>query len=131
MQSLTDRVTTMDQLYSVAKSMQAPVLMLVDGTVEWSNRSFLERFAVRAEVMGKVEIKELLWCLGLPEAVAGMMAEGQVFERCPMPVPRHGENVLFLRHVRLPAHSDGRKRMMLVLGDEFDPEPAEICIGDN
>jgi hypothetical protein len=39
--------------------------------------------------------------------------------------------MLMLKHQVLPMLSDGRKRMMLVLADEFDPESVDICIGDN
>jgi hypothetical protein len=131
MHTIPNRVTTMDQLYTVAAQMQAPVLIHVDGEVEWSNHSFTDRFAVKTEASARVKVKELLWCLGVIDAICGMVAEGIAFRDCALPSPNPRESMLMLKHQVLPMLSDGRKRMMLVLADEFDPESVDICIGDN
>lgn len=131
MHTTPNRVTTMDQLYAVASGMEAPVLIHVDGEIEWSNRSFTNRFGVKTEAGARIKVKELLWCLGVIDPICGMVAEGVSFRHCELPSPNPGESMIMLKHQLLPMLSDGRKRMMLVLADEFDPEPMDICIGDN
>jgi hypothetical protein len=131
MHTTPNRVTTMDQLYNVASQMQAPVLIHADGEIEWSNSSFTQRFGVKTEAGARIKVKELLWCLGVIDAICGMVAEGITFRHCELPSPNPGESAVRLKHQVLPMLSDGRKRMMLVLADEFDPEPMDICIGDN
>ena len=120
------RVTTRDQLYDTASQMQAPVLIHIDGEIEWSNRSFGDRFGVRPEASARIKIKELLWCIGVPEAVCGMVSEGVGFLPCSLPGANPGDSTILIAHRNLPMLSDGRRRMMLVLADEFDPEPADI-----
>jgi len=131
MHSSQNRVTTMDQLYATASSMQAPVLIHIDGEIEWGNGSFANRFGVKPEAGARIKIKELLWCLGVADPICGMIAEGITFHHCEVPSPNPGESSIVLKQQTLPMLSDGRKRMLLVLADEFDPEPADICIGDN
>lgn len=131
MHSTQNRVTTMDQLYATASSMEAPVLIHIDGEIEWGNQSFATRFGVKPEAAARIKIKDLLWCLGVAEAICGMIAEGIPFHHCELPSPNPGESTMMLKQQALPMLSDGRKRMLLVLADEFDPEPADICIGDN
>jgi hypothetical protein len=131
MHSTQNRVTTMDQLYATASSMQAPVLIHIDGEIEWGNGSFVNRFGVKPEAGARIKIKELLWCLGVIEPVCGMVAEGIAFQHCELPSANPGESTMMLKQQVLPMLSDGCKRMMLVLADEFDPEPADICNGDN
>jgi len=126
MHSTQNRVTTMDQLYATASSMQAPVLIHIDGEIEWGNRSFADRFGVKPEAGARIKVKELLWCLGVAEPICGMVAEGLAFHHCELPSPQAGESSLMLKHQLLPMLSDGRRRMLLVLADEFDPEPADI-----
>jgi hypothetical protein len=131
MHSSQNRVTTMDQLYATASSMQAPVLIHIDGEIEWGNQSFGNRFGVKPEAAQRVKIRELLWCLGLAEPICGMIAESIPFRHCELPALNPGDSTTVLKHQALPMLSDGRKRMLLVLADEFDPEPADICIGGN
>jgi hypothetical protein len=121
----------MDQLYATASTMEAPVLIHVDGEIEWGNQSFATRFGLKPEAGSRIKVKEMLWCLGLLDAVCGMVAEGAVFHNCTLPSPNPGESAMVLKQQTLPMMSDGRKRMLLVLADEFDPAPADICIGDN
>src|ERR1700761_1425497 len=130
MHSTQNRVTTMDQLYATASSMEAPVLIHIDGEIEWGNRSFANRFGVKPEAGARIKVKELLWCLGVIEPVCGMIAEGLAFQRCELPPPHQGESSIFLKQQVLPMLSDGRKRMLLVLADEFDPETADIFVGE-
>jgi len=131
MHTTPNRVTTIDQLYTVASRMQAPVLIHVEGVLEWSNCSFTDRFGVKTEASSCVKVKELLWCLGLNDAICGMVAEGIPFRRCELPSPHSGDSAVLLKHQLLPMLSDGRMRMMLVLADEFDSESLDICIGGN
>ena len=126
MHSTQNRVTTKDQLYATASSMQAPVLIHIDGEIEWGNRSFTDRYGVKPEAGAHIKVKELLWCLGVAEAICGMVAEGIPFHNCELPSPNPGESSMLLKHQVLPMLSDGRKRMLLVLADEFDPEAADI-----
>jgi hypothetical protein len=130
-QTIPTRVTTMDQLYATAAKMQAPVLIHVDGVVEWCNRSFQERFGIKRESLGQIKIGELLWVLGILPAISGMVTEGLGFRHCAVPSANSSESTLMLKQVALPSQIDGRKHLLLVLADEFDPEPAEICIGDH
>jgi hypothetical protein len=126
MHSSQDRVTTRDQLYDTASRMQAPVLIHIDGEIEWSNRSFSDRYGIKPDASARIKVKELLWCLGIPEAVCGMVAEGVGFTPCVLPSMNPGESAMLVAHRPLPMLSDGRRRMMLVLADEFDPESADI-----
>lgn len=109
--------------------MTASVLIHEDGAVAWGNKSFLHRFSVNEEALGQVRIKDLLWCLGIPEAIAGMVSEGVAFQRCEIPGGNPIDCSLYLKHICLAGHSGGNKRMMLILSDEFDKEALEICIG--
>ncbi len=131
MQTVANRVTTMGQLYATAAKMAAPVLIHIDGVVEWGNRSFQERFGIRQEALGQIKINELLWVLGMMPAVSGMVSEGICFQHCQVPSANNTDSTMVLKQVALPTQLDGRKHMLLVLADEFDPEPAEICIGDH
>ena len=126
MHSTQNRVTTKDQLFATASSMQAPVLIHIDGEIEWGNQSFTDRYGVKPEASARIKVKELLWCLGVTEPICGMVAEGLAFHHCELPSPNPGESSMLLKHQMLPMLSDGRKRMLLVLADEFDPEPADI-----
>ncbi len=130
MQSSTDQITTIDQFYAKAGAMRAPVLIHVDGQVEWSNRSFDERFGVQGEAVAQTGIRELLWCLGILEPVAGMISEGLLFQHCEVPSANRGDSMLILRQLCLTMQPDGRKHMMLVLRDEFDEMPDIVRIGD-
>jgi hypothetical protein len=131
MHSTENRVTTMDQLYATASSMEAPVLIHIDGEIEWGNRSFADRFGVKPEAGSRIKVKDLLWCLGVAEPICGMIAESIPFHHCELPSANPGDSTMMLKQQALPMLSDGRKRMLLVLADEFDPESADICIGDN
>jgi hypothetical protein len=131
MHTSTHLVTTIEQLYATAGAMATPVLIHVDGGVEWGNRSFVQRFNVNDDMLAGVRVKELLWCLGIGEAVAGMVAEGLAFNRCAIPALDDKDATLFLKQVCLTMQPDGRKRMMLVLADEFDQDAEDIAIGDN
>ena len=126
MHSTQQRVTTRDQLYDTASRMQAPVLIHIDGEIEGSNRSFSDRYGVKPDASARIKVKELLWCLGIPESVCGMVAEGVGFSHCTLPSMNPGDSAIVVQHRHLPMLSDGRRRMMLVLADEFDPEPADI-----
>ena len=131
MHATPNRVTTMDQLYATAASMQAPVLIHIAGEIEWGNQSFANRFGVKPEASERIKIKELLWCLGVAESICGMIAEGIAFPNIELPSPNPGESAILMRHQALPMLCDGRKGMLLVMADEFDPDSADICIGDN
>ena len=131
MQASSNRITTIEQLYATAGAMSAPVLIHVDGAVEWGNPSFIHRFGVNEDAMVGVRVREMLWCLGFHEAVAGMIGENIPFSRCVMPAHNPNDPDLYLKQVCLTMQPDGRRRMMLVLADEFDPDPQEFEIGDN
>jgi hypothetical protein len=121
MQTTASRMTSIEQLYDKVGAMKAPVLIHVDGAVEWANRSFLRRFDVNEEAVATVRVKELLWCLGIVEPVAGMISEGALFRHVEMPAANPADSSLYLKQICLATQQDGRKRMMLVLADEFDP----------
>jgi len=131
MQINPSRVTTIEQLYATAGSMSAPVLIHVEGGVEWGNPSFIHRFGVNEDNLSQVRVRELLWCLGINEAISGMIAEGTIFQHIEIPGPNQRESTLILKQQRLTMQPDGRQRLMLVLADEFDPETDDIMIGDN
>jgi PAS domain-containing protein len=130
MQVSASRVTTIEQLYATAGAMTAPVLLHVDGAIEWANRSFLQRFGVNEEALGGARVRDLLWCLGIPEAVAGMIAEGASFGHCIIPGENPKDSHLTIRQQGLTMQPDGRRRLMLVLADEFDPPTEGLTIGD-
>ena len=121
----------MDQLYATAAKMATPVLIHGDGRIEWGNRAFLERFAVKSETLPQVQVKELMWWLGILEPIAGMICEGIAFAHCEVPSANQADSTLYLSQIHLPLQPDGRNRMMLVLADEFDPDPGQISIGDH
>ena len=131
MQINSSRVNTIEQLYATAGSMSAPVLIHVDGNVEWGNPSFIHRFGVNEESLSSVRVRELLWCLGINEAVAGMISEGAMFQHIEIPSLNQRESTLILKQQRLTMQPDGRQRLMLVMADEFDPATDEITIGGN
>jgi hypothetical protein len=131
MQTSAGRMATIEQVYATAGAMSAPVLIHVDGAVEWVNRSFIGRFGVNEEAVSAVRVKDLLWCLGVVEPVAGMIAEGVTFHHCEMPPLQEGDGTLYLRQSCLSLQIDGRRRMMLVLADEFDPDVEELTLGAN
>ncbi len=131
MQPSPTRVTSIEQLYASASAMAAPVIIHVDGVVDWGNRSFVERFRVADDALLTMRIRELLWCIGVPDAITGMIAEGLSFQNCTIPANDALDSMLVLKQICLTVQPDGRKHMMLILRDEFDDDDEEIQIGDH
>jgi hypothetical protein len=122
---------SIEQIYARVAEMDAPVLIHVDGRVEWGNRSFIQRFSINADMLPQVKIRELLWCLGIPEAVAGMIGEGVCFRHCEIPAADHIDGTLYLKQICLTKQDDGCQRMMLMMANEFDVEPSDFDIRAN
>jgi hypothetical protein len=54
-----------------------------------------------------------------------------VFHHCEVPGANPADGTLYLKQICLTTDPGGGKRMMLVLADEFDPEPVDITIGEH
>jgi len=130
MQPYSNRMTRIDQLYAEAGAMDAPVVIHVDGVVDWANRCFVERFGVTDDSLVTLRIRELLWCIGIPDAIAGMIAEGLTFRHCSVRSTNAEDSTLVLEQVSMTMQTDGRRRMMLIVRDDFDDEGAESLTGD-
>ncbi len=66
-------------MYSSVEASPFPVLVHVDGFVEWGNPAFVNRFGINPATIKRLKVRELLWCLGIPDPLARIVAEGATF----------------------------------------------------
>ncbi len=69
----------MKKMYSSVQASPFPVLVHFDGYVEWGNPAFVNRFGINPANIKRLKVRELLWCLGIPDPLARIVAEGATF----------------------------------------------------
>ena len=108
------------QMHSIIAAISCPLLIHGDGFVGRGNQAFSEQFGIRPAAVKSLKIRELLWCLGIQDPLAGMIAEGVTFDHWEVPPLDHALSVLYLRHVQLPVESGQHQRFLLVISDSPD-----------
>lgn len=100
-------------------SIPCPLLVHSDGFVEWGNQAFSDEFGIRPTAMKHLKTRELLWCLGVQDPLAGMISEGITFDHWEVPPLNQVLSALHLRHVRL-TDKMGQTLYMLIISDRPD-----------
>lgn len=101
-------------------TISCPLLIHGEGYVDWTNQAFVEQFGIRPASVMRLKVRELLWCLGLQDPLAGMIAEGVLFEQWEVASINHTLSPLFLSHIRLQAEDDSLEKFMLIISDMPD-----------
>lgn len=118
-------MTTVDQSVN---SIPWPILVHGHGTVHWANRAFIGRFGIDPAGMASLKVRELLWCLGIQDPLAGLIASGAVFPDLEVVTLRDLRPAsLCLRQLPLPgeAEQEGEPELlMLVMADRLQADPA-------
>lgn len=114
-----ERYKPQRQLPAMIASIPCPLLVHSEGFIEWGNQAFSDEFGIRPTAMKHLKTRELLWCLGVQDPLAGMIAEGITFDNWEVPPLNQALSPLYLRHVRLP-DEDGRVIYMLIIADRPD-----------
>jgi hypothetical protein len=104
------------QLPASIATVPCPLLVHGDGYVEWGNEVFSSEFGIRPTAMRHLKTRELLWCLGVQDPLAGMIAEGVTFDHWEVPPLSQVLSALHLRQVRLEA-TNGTQLFMLIISD--------------
>ncbi len=95
----------------------SPILVHGDGFALWGNRAFVARFGIDPAGAKRMKVRELLWCLGIQDPVAGMIAGGAVFRELEVALLGEAKTQLVrLRQNFLPDDAS-QPRMMLVMED--------------
>jgi hypothetical protein len=105
------------QIHSIIAAISCPLLIHGDGFVGWGNQAFSEQFGIRPMAVKSLKVRELLWCLGIQDPLAGMIAEGVIFDQWEVPPLDPALSVLYLRQVRLPEEGDHHPKFLLVISD--------------
>lgn len=105
------------QMNSIIAAISCPLLIHGDGIVAWGNQAFSEQFGLRPSAVRSLKVRELLWCLGIQDPLAGMIAEGITFDHWEIPPLDPALSVLYLRQVRLFDEDERRERFVLVISD--------------
>ncbi len=113
------------QTHAIIAAISCPLLIHGDGFVAWGNQAFSEEFGIRPTAVTSLKVRELLWCLGIQDPLAGMIAEGVTFDHWEIPPLNPALSVLYLRQVKLRDEGDCRQRFLLVISD--DPELPTIA----
>jgi hypothetical protein len=77
---------------------------------------FSSEFGIRPTAMKHLKTRELLWCLGVQDPLAGMIAEGVTFDHWEVPPLSQVLSALHLRQVRLEP-TNGTQLFMLIISD--------------
>jgi hypothetical protein len=125
------QTSTVEQNLSTIAALACPVLIHSDGAAEWGNEAFVERFGIKHAAIRHLKVRELLWCLGIQDPLAGMIAEGITFERCEIPPMAEADESIFIRQIALGNQMDGRQRRVLLITDEFEPVSGDVHLLDN
>ncbi len=117
----------MGELDTTIAAIPWPILVHGRGVARWANRAFVGRFGLDPAGMAPLRVRELLWCLGIQDPLAGMIASGAVF--CDLEVVSLGEprpGSICLRQVPLPGEDNCGEAdlMMLVMADRQSGDPA-------
>ncbi|PKU25529.1 hypothetical protein CWS72_05540 [Telmatospirillum siberiense] len=88
-----------------------------DGIVSWGNQAFSQQFGIRPAKVKSLKVRELLWCLGIQDPLAGMIAEGVTFDHWEIPPLNAALSALYLRQVRLFDEEESGKKYILMISD--------------
>ncbi len=105
------------QVHSIIAAITCPLLIHGDGVVTWGNQAFSEQFGIRPMAVKSLKVRELLWCLGIQDPLAGMIAEGVTFDHWEVPPLNPTLSVLYLRQVRLFDEDDQSAKFILIISD--------------
>jgi hypothetical protein len=109
----------LDSLTSVLAGIPCPILIHGNGQAEWGNRSFISRYRIDPSAITPIKMRELMWCLGIPDPLAGVIASGaEIPETEVAPLGSPAGAALSLHQIRLPDSCDGRDRVMLVMAPD-------------
>jgi hypothetical protein len=92
-------------MLSTMAAISSPLLIHGDGIVAWANEAFAEQFGIRPTALKNLKVRELLWCVGIQDPLAGMIAEGVTFDHWEAPPLNPILSVLYLRQVQLPENT--------------------------
>ena len=116
-QSQMEKQRPFGQISANIASIPSPLLIHGDGTVCWANKAFAEKFGIRVTAVKNLKVRELLWCLGIQDPLAGMIAEGITFDHWEAPPLNPLLSVLYLRQVQLQDADDQRQCFVLLISD--------------
>jgi hypothetical protein len=105
------------QTRSTIATITCPLLIHGDGVVAWANQAFAEQFGIRPLAVKNLKVRELLWCLGIQDPLAGMISEGVTFDHWEAPPLSPMVSVLYLRQVLLSDEYDQSQRFILIISD--------------
>jgi hypothetical protein len=108
------------QVHSIIAAITCPLLIHGDGVVSWGNQAFSEQFGIRPMAVKSLKVRELLWCLGIQDPLAGMIAEGVTFDHWEVPALNSTLSALYLRQVRLFDEDDQSAKFILVISDNSE-----------
>jgi hypothetical protein len=121
----------MDKNFSTVAALACPVLIHSEGYAEWGNQAFIERFGIRQTAIKHLKVRELLWCLGIQDPLAGMIAEGVTFQQCEVPPMADADESIYLRQVALNEQMDGRDRRVLLISDDYESDSEDMVLANN
>lgn len=117
----------MGKLDSSVTSVPWPILVHGHGLARWVNQAFVSRFGIDPAGMGVLRVRELLWCLGIQDPLAGMIASGAVFPELEVvSLGEAGSGRVCLRQLPLPGedeHEGEAPLLMLVMADRQLGDP--------
>jgi hypothetical protein len=105
------------QMHSIIAAISCPLLIHGEGFVTWGNQAFSDQFGIRPMAIKSLKVRELLWCLGIQDPLAGMIAEGVTFDHWEVAPLNPVLSALYLRQVRLFDEDDRRETFVLVISD--------------
>lgn len=105
------------QTQSIVAAISCPLLIHGDGIVSWGNQAFSQQFGIKPAKVKHLKVRELLWCLGIQDPLAGMIAEGVTFDQWEIPPLDPLLSVLYLRQIRLFDDDEEGKKYILVISD--------------
>lgn len=115
----------MGELESSVATIPWPILVHGHGFARWANQAFVGRFGIDPSGMGVLKVRELLWCLGIQDPLAGLIASGAVFPELEVVSLSDTKAGNFcLRQLFLPGGEDEEPPLlMLVMADRGRGDP--------
>jgi hypothetical protein len=93
-----------------------PILVHGQGLAHWANQAFVGRFGIDPAAGGMLKVRELMWCLGIQDPLAGLIASGAVFPELDVSLGRAEPSALSLRQMPLPGgEGEAADLVMLVM----------------